>query len=113
MAETLDNLRCRLCGAILPRWLAVPNVLHATLRHTALSVPAILAHHRRRVVHINVTEHPTAAWTAQQVVDAFPRDESPWYLLRDRDSVYGASFRQCVRNMGIEEVLIAPKSPCG
>jgi putative transposase len=113
MAETLDNLRCRLCAAILPRWLEVPNVLHATLRHTALSVPAILAHHRRRVVHINVTEHPTAAWTAQQVVDAFPRDESPWYLLRDRDSVYGASFRQCVRNMGIEEVLIAPKSPCG
>ena len=58
-------------------------MLHATLRHTVLFVLVILAHYRRRVVHFNVTEHPTAAWTAQQVVDAFPRDESPWYLLRD------------------------------
>ena len=82
-----------------------------TLTHKVLFVLLILAHHRRRVVHFNVTEHPTAAWTAQQVVDAFPWDEAPRYLLRDRDRIYGTSFRQRVRHMGIEEVLIAPKSP--
>jgi putative transposase len=82
-----------------------------TVRHTLLFVLVILAHHRRRVVHFSVTEHPTAAWTAQQVIDAFPWDEAPRYLLRDRDCIYGAYFRQRVRHMGIEEVLIAPKSP--
>ena len=60
---------------------------------------------------MSVTEHPTAQWTPQQVVDAFPWDEAPRYLLRDRDRVYGASFRQRVYNMGIEEVVIAPRSP--
>jgi putative transposase len=82
-----------------------------TVTCRVLFVLVILAHHRRRVVHVNVTEHPTAAWTAQQVIDAFPWDEAPRYLLRDRDRVYGASFRQRVRHMGIEEVLIAPRSP--
>jgi putative transposase len=82
-----------------------------TVRHTVLFVLVILAHHRRHVVHFNVTEHPTAEWTAQQVIDAFPWDEAPRYLLRDRDRIYGAYFRQRVRNMGIEEVAIAPRSP--
>jgi putative transposase len=82
-----------------------------TVRHTVLFVLVILAHHRRRVVHFNVTEHPTAEWTAQQVIDAFPWDKAPRSLLRDRDRIYGASFRQRVRNMGIEEVVIAPRSP--
>ena len=82
-----------------------------TVTHRVLFVLLILAHERRRVVHFNVTEHPTAAWTAQQVIEAFPWDEAPRYLLRDRDRVYGASFRQRVRHMGIEEVLIAPRSP--
>jgi hypothetical protein len=72
---------------------------------------AVLAHERRRVVHINVTEHPTAEWTAQQVIDAFPWDEAPRYLLRDRDRIYSASFRQRVRHMDSEDVLIAPRSP--
>jgi putative transposase len=72
---------------------------------------SILAHERRRIVHFNITEHPTAQWTAQQVVEAFPWNEAPRYLLRDRDRVYGASFRRRVRHMGIEEVLIAPRSP--
>jgi putative transposase len=82
-----------------------------TVTYKVLLVLVILAHERRRVVHVNVTEHPTAAWTAQQVIGAFPWDETPRYLLRDRDRVYGASFRQRVRHMGIEEVLIAPRSP--
>jgi len=76
-----------------------------------LFVLVVLAHHRRRVVHFNVTEHPTAAWTAQQIVNAFPGESAPSYLLRDRDSVYGAAFRQRVMGMGISEVLTAPYSP--
>jgi transposase InsO family protein len=76
-----------------------------------LFVLVVLAHHRRRVVHFNVTEHPTAAWTTQQIVDAFPDDSAPSYLLRDRDQVYGQQFRHRVKGMGIEEVLAAPHSP--
>jgi putative transposase len=81
------------------------------ITHKVLFVLLILAHERRRVVHFNMTEHPTAQWTAQQVVDGLPCDEAPRCLLRDRDCVYGASFRQRVRHMGIEEVVIAPRSP--
>src|SRR5437867_1594289 len=66
---------------------------------------------RRRVVHFNVTEHPTAAWTAQQLVDAFPDASAPPYLLRDRDSIYGLAFRQRVKGLRIREVLTAPHSP--
>ena len=58
-----------------------------------------------------MTEHPTAQWTAQQVVEGFPWDDAPRYLLRDRDRIYGDQLRQRVGNMGIEEVLIAPRSP--
>src|SRR5213593_2546060 len=82
-----------------------------TARLRVLFVLVILAHHRRRVLHFNVTEHPTAAWTAQQLVDTFPDDSAPPYLLRDRDSVYGHAFRQRVKGMGICEVLTAPYSP--
>jgi transposase InsO family protein len=74
-------------------------------------VLVVLAHHRRRVVHFNVTEHPTAAWTAQQLVDTFPDDTAPSYLLRDRDTVYGDAFRQRVRGMRILDVLTAAHSP--
>jgi len=82
-----------------------------TVTHRVLFVLLILAHERRRIVHFNMTEHPTAQWTAQQVVDAFPWDEAPRYVLRDRDRVYGAAFQQRVQHMGIEEVLTAPRSP--
>jgi putative transposase len=82
-----------------------------TVAHTVLFVLLVLAHERRRVVHVNVTEHPTAQWTAQQVVEAFPWDTAPRSLLRDRDRVYGASFRQRVRHMEIEDVMTAPRSP--
>jgi hypothetical protein len=75
------------------------------------SVLVVLAHHRRRVLHFNVTAHPTAAWTAQQIVDTFPDDTAPAYLLRDRDQVYGQHFRHRVKGMGIDEVLTAPQSP--
>ncbi len=70
-----------------------------------------LAHDRRRLLHFNVTAHPTAEWTAKQMVEAFPWDKAPRYLLHDRDSIYEGSFRQRVRGMGIREVLTAPRSP--
>jgi hypothetical protein len=82
-----------------------------TVRFAVLFVFVVLAHDRRRVIHFNVTQHPTASWTAQQIVEAFPWDEASRYLLRDRDGIYGREFRSRVHNMGIEEVLIAPRSP--
>jgi len=82
-----------------------------TARLRALFVLVVLTHHRRRVVHFNVTEHPTAVWTAQQLVDAFPDESAPAYLLRDRDGVYGQPFRHRVKGMEIEELLTAPQSP--
>jgi transposase InsO family protein len=82
-----------------------------TARLRVLFVLVILAHHRRRVVHFNVTEHPTAIWTAEQIVDAFPDESAPVYLIRDRDRTYGQPFRHRVKGLGIEEVLTAPQSP--
>ena len=81
----------------------------ATFR--VLYVFVVLLHRRRRVVHFNVTDSPTAAWTAQQIIEAFPDDSAPRYLLRDRDSIYGAEFRRRVEGIGIAEVLTAPRSP--
>lgn len=71
----------------------------------------VLCHDRRRVVHFNVTTHPYAEGAAQQFIDAFPYDEAPRFLLRDRDGIYGDYFKKRVKDMGIEEVLIAPRSP--
>src|SRR5438128_6868650 len=82
-----------------------------TARRRVLFVLVVLAHHRRRVVHFNVTEHPTAHSTAQQIVDAFPDDSAPSYLLRDRDQVYGEQFRHRLKGMRIQEVLTAPHRP--
>jgi putative transposase len=62
-----------------------------------LFVLVVLAYHRRRIVHFNVAEHPTAHWTAQQLVDAFPDDSAPSYSLHDRDQVYGEHLRRLLR----------------
>jgi putative transposase len=71
----------------------------------------VLPHDRRRVVHFNVTAHPTAEWTAQQLREAFPFDQIPRYLLRDRNRIYGGESSDDVKAMGIQEVLPAPRSP--
>jgi len=76
-----------------------------------LFVLLVLAHERRRVVHFNVTEHPTAEWTAQQIVDAFPNNAAPRWLLRDRDSIYSDAFKRRVAGMAIIEVVTSPASP--
>jgi len=82
-----------------------------TVRFQILYVFLVLAHDRRRILHLNVTAHPTAAWTAQQLRDAFPWDSAPRYLLRDRDRILGGDFTKQVQDMGVKEVLSAPRSP--
>ena len=82
-----------------------------TLRFQVLYVFLVLAHDRRRIVHFNVTAHPTAEWTGQQLREAFPFEQLPRYLLRDRDSIFGNQFREQVRDLGIHEVLSTPRSP--
>jgi transposase InsO family protein len=82
-----------------------------TIRFQVLYVFLVLAHDRRRIVHFNVTAHPTAAWTAQQLREAFPFDQVPRYLLRDRDRIFGDDFAKQVSDMSIQEVLCAPRSP--
>jgi putative transposase len=75
-----------------------------------LYVMIILAHDRRKIVRFDVTPYPTAAWLSRQLTEAFPWDTAPCYLLRDRDSSYGADFRNRVEAMGIVEVITAPRS---
>ena len=76
-----------------------------------LFVFVVLSHNRRRVLHFGVTEHPTQEWTIQQMREAFPWDQAPQYVLRDRDAIYGSEFAATTRDMGMEEVLSAPRSP--
>jgi transposase InsO family protein len=81
----------------------------ATFR--VLFVFVVLAHDRRRIVHFNVTEHPTAEWTSQQMVEACGDGKAQRFMIRDRDAGYGLTFRERVKALGIEEVVIAPHSP--
>ena len=81
----------------------------ATFR--VLFVFVVLSHARRRIVHFAVTEHPTQQWILQQLREAFPWNQAPRYVLRDRDAIYGQQFAAVVQDMGMEEVLTAPRSP--
>src|SRR5262249_61440984 len=63
------------------------------------------------LIHVNVTDHPTAGWTARQIVEAFPDESAPQFLLRDRDAIYGEEFARRVTGMGTREVRIAPRAP--
>ena len=78
---------------------------------TATFKVLVLAHDRRRIVHFNVTQHPTVQWTAQQIVEAFPFDTAPRYLLRDGDTIYGDRVQKRILSLGINEVVTAPASP--
>jgi len=76
-----------------------------------LFVFIVLHHERRRIVHFDVTAHPTAPWIKQQITEAFPWDTAPGYLIRDRDSAYGKIVSARIEALGIEEVVTAPRSP--
>ena len=90
---------------------AVDFFVVPTLTFRVLFVFVVLAHDRRQILHVNVTGHPTAAWTAQQLRNAFPWDTAPRFLLRDRDGIYGEECRACLDAMEIDEVLTAARSP--
>jgi|RhiMetdeSRZDD1v2_1073273.scaffolds.fasta_scaffold80548_3 putative transposase len=85
------------------------SVPTATFR--VLFVLVMLTHSRRRLVHFNVTEHPTAEWTARQLLEACGGEEALGYLIRDRDRVYGERFSHQAETLNIREVVIAPRSP--
>jgi transposase InsO family protein len=82
-----------------------------TICFQVLYVFLVLAHDRRRILHFAVTAHPTAEWTAQQLREAFPWDSAPRFLLRDRDRIFGSDFTRQVKELGIQEVLGAPRAP--
>jgi putative transposase len=90
---------------------AIDFFLVPTLTFRLLFVFVVLRHDRRELLHLNVTDHPTAVWTARQIVETFPNGTAPGYLLRDRDAIYGECFTRCLVNMGIREVIIAPRAP--
>jgi putative transposase len=120
--STVDKYRVRPRKPSSPAWKAfltthvtdvvsIDFLIVPTIRFKLLFVLVVLAHARRKVIQCNVTENPTAQWAAQQIIEAFPWDSAPKYLLRDRDAIYGNAFRQRVQGMGIEQVLSAPRSP--
>jgi putative transposase len=82
-----------------------------TIAFRVLFVFVILAHDRRRPVHFAVTANPSAEWTSRQLLEAFPWDSAPRYLLRDRDGSYGEKFHEAAGWLSIREVLTAPQSP--
>jgi putative transposase len=91
---------------VLVDFFTVPT---ATLRVQCVFL--VLEHQRRKVLHFGVTEHPTAEWAAQRVVEAFADRDALRYLIRDRDRIYGIEFRRRVQSLGIKEVMTAPQSP--
>ena len=120
--STVERYRPKLRGPTSPSWttflkqhnqdiVAIDFFTVPTARLRVLFVLIVLAHDRRRVVYFNITEHPTSEWTAQQLVEAFPWEPLPRYLLRDRDAVYGSQFRKRARSLGMKERPTAPRSP--
>jgi transposase InsO family protein len=92
-------------------FVSVDFFLAPTMAFQLLFVFLILDHDRRRPLHFTVTSLPTEEWTARQLLEAFPWDTAPRYLLRDRDAIYGHKFSETAHWMGIHEVLTAPRSP--
>lgn len=99
----------------------IRNHLHETAAIDFLTVPTVLFRNlyvfvilsldRRRVIHFNVTYNPTAEWTARQIIQAFPFETAPRFIIRDRDKIYGNDVVEATRNLGMEELVIAPRSP--
>ena len=82
-----------------------------TLTFGCLFAFLVVSHGRRRLLWFAVTTHPTAEWLAQQIVEAFPWDTAPRYLVRDNDAAYGQAFTNRIRTMGIRDRPIALRSP--
>src|SRR5215472_1448190 len=117
-ALELENLALRhqigvlqRCAPKRPKLILLDRLLWAWLSHVWSDWRSALAIDRRRILHFNVTAHPTAQWTGQQLREAFPFEQVPRYLLRDRDAIFGEEFQRQVTDMGIQEVLSTPRSP--
>jgi transposase InsO family protein len=82
-----------------------------TASFRTLYVFVALSLDRRRIVHLNVTESPTAEWTSLQLIQAFPFESAPRFLIRDRDSIYGEQVVETIRVLGVEQKIIAYESP--
>jgi transposase InsO family protein len=82
-----------------------------TVGFRLLFVLVILRHERRRLISLSVTDHPTAEWVARQLTDAFPWDEAPDYMIRDRDGCYGQAVTKRLAAMGIRDHPAAARSP--
>ena len=82
-----------------------------TLTFERLFAFLVVGHGRRQLLWFAVTRHPTAEWLAQQIVEAFPWDTAPGYLIRDNDGAYGETFTNRLRTMGIRDRPISPRSP--
>ena len=90
---------------------AIDFFLVPTLTFRLLFVFVVLRHDRRELLHVNVTDHPSAVWAARQIIETFPEETAPKYLLRDRDAIYGEEFVRHVQSLGIREVLTAHAHP--
>ena len=90
---------------------AMDFLIGPTVGFRLLFVLVILRHERRRLISLSVTAHPTAEWIACQVTEAFPWDEAPDYLIRDRDASYGQVVAKRLAAMGIRDHPTAPRSP--
>ena len=99
-------VRNHTAGTIAIDFFTVPTVTFGVLY-----VFFVLSLERRRVIHVNVTEHPTAEWAAQQIVEAVGPDAAFTRLIRDRDAIFGAAFDRRVENLNLKQFRTAPRSP--
>ena len=110
-SETRDQkwttfLRNHLDSVVAVDFFTVPTV---TFR--VLYVFLVMLHDRRRILHFNITESPSAFWSGLQVINAFPFTTPPKYLLRDNDRIFGREFSRKVKGLRMDEKKIAPRSP--
>jgi len=99
-------IRNHVGGAIAIDFLTVPTVTFGIAY-----VFFVLSLARRRVLHVNVTMSPNAAWAGQQIVEAIGAEFAPTLLIRDRDAIFGEAFDALVASLGIDQFRIAPQSP--
>src|SRR5919202_1170286 len=83
-----------------------------TLTFKTLYVLVFITHHRRELVHVNMTANPTAAWVWRQLIEATPWGSKPRHLLHDRDAVYGRDFSRRAKRIGIDAITTPVRSPC-
>jgi len=95
----------------MPDIVAIDFFTVSTATFRTLYVFLILSYDRRRIIHFNVTRNPSAEWTSLQLIQAFPFDTAPRYLIRDRDGIYGRKVIHTLGFLDIEQIVTAPRSP--